>query len=117
MTERPLRDIALAYGALLRAIGFAFRRERVIVLLVVSGFVALSGAVAMMLLEGWAFIDALYFAVVSMATVGYGDLAPVTVAGKLFTMGFLVVGIGIFVLTVGAIAEAIISEMARGGKE
>jgi voltage-gated potassium channel Kch len=117
MTPHPLRDLAHAYMALLRAIGAAFRSQRVIILLLVTTFVASSGAVAMMLLEGWSFIDALYFAIVSMATVGYGDLSPETTAGKLFTMGFLVIGIGIFVLTVGAIAEAILSAMPRGKKD
>lgn len=113
MTPRPLRDIAHAYLALLRAIGVAFRSQHVILLLGLSSFVAVSGAVAMMVIEDWSFIDALYFAVVSMATVGYGDFSPVTAIGKIFTMGYLVIGIGIFVLTVGAIAEAILSAMPR----
>jgi voltage-gated potassium channel Kch len=116
MTPHPLRDIASAYLALLRAIGVAFRQQHVILLLALTIFVATSGAVVMMVLEGWGFIDALYFAVVSMATVGYGDFSPETPAGKIFTMGFLVIGIGIFVLTVGAIAEAILSAMPKGRK-
>ncbi len=74
---------------------------------------ALSGAVVMMVLEDWGFADAFYFAVVSIATVGYGDLSPETTVGKIFTIGFPVIGMGIFVLTVGAIAEAILSEMRK----
>lgn len=111
MTRHPLRDIANAYLSLLRAIGTAFRRGHVIVLVAMTSLVALAGAAVMMLLEGWGPIDAFYFAVVTMATVGYGDFAPQTAAGKLFTVGYLVIGIGIFVLTVGAVAEAILSAM------
>lgn len=40
-------------------------------------------------------VDALYFTVVTMTTVGYGDLAPTTVAGKLFTSAFVFAGLAI----------------------
>jgi voltage-gated potassium channel len=44
--------------------------------------------------EGWTLFDALYFSVVTLTTVGYGDLAPQTGLGKAFTMIYLFVGIG-----------------------
>lgn len=58
--------------------------------------------------EGWAWIDAAFFATVTISTVGYGDLVPVTVAGKIFTMGYIVVGIGLFVAAGTALAEHLI---------
>ena len=39
------------------------------------------------LVEGWSLLDAAYFAVVTIATVGYGDFAPHTTIGKIFTIG------------------------------
>jgi hypothetical protein len=45
--------------------------------------------------EGWSLIDAAYFCVVSLATVGYGDLTPTTPISRIFTMVYLVNGIGI----------------------
>jgi voltage-gated potassium channel len=53
------------------------------------------GTVAYMQLEGWSAIDALYFSVVTLATVGFGDLHPTTEVGKLFTVGYILFGIGI----------------------
>jgi len=53
------------------------------------------GTVVYMWLEGWSAIDALYFSVVTLATVGFGDLAPTTDAAKLFTTGYILFGIGI----------------------
>jgi voltage-gated potassium channel Kch len=47
--------------------------------------------------EGWSALDALYFSVITLATVGYGDLVPRTAAGKIFTMAYLMLGIGLVV--------------------
>ncbi len=43
--------------------------------------------------EGWSYLDSLYFCVVSLATVGYGDLTPTTPIARLFTMVYLINGI------------------------
>jgi hypothetical protein len=58
--------------------------------------------------EGWPWIDAAFFATVTISTVGYGDVTPATVAGKLFTMVYIVVGIGLFVAAGTALAEHLI---------
>jgi hypothetical protein len=44
-------------------------------------------------LEGWSYLDALYFCVVSLATVGYGDLTPTTPLARVFTIFYLINGI------------------------
>jgi len=44
-------------------------------------------------MEGWSYLDSLYFCVVSLGTVGYGDLTPTTPAAKLFTIIYLINGI------------------------
>ena len=108
-----LRAVFKMYSDLGRSIAVGFRSPQFLVLLSVSAMIATSGAAIMMRLEGWYFIDALYFCVVSMATVGYGDFTPVTVLGKIFTMAYLVVGIGVFVLTVSSLAEAIFTDFRK----
>lgn len=65
--------------------------------------------------EGWNLIDAAYFSVITISTVGYGDFAPQTVLGKLFTMGYTLVGLGMFVATASSVADAIIT--ARRNRE
>ena len=55
------------------------------------------GAYAYHLIEGWRYIDSLYFTVATATTVGYGDFVPQTDLGKIFTMVFSFLGIG-FVL-------------------
>ena len=64
--------------------------------------------------EGWRLLDALYFSVMTLATVGYGDFAPRTDAGKLFTIGFVFSGIGLFVATASALGDRIVAQRKRG---
>jgi voltage-gated potassium channel Kch len=45
--------------------------------------------------EKLSFIDSFYFSVVTLGTVGYGDIVPHTDLGKLFTSFYILVGIGI----------------------
>ncbi len=41
-------------------------------------------------------LDAFYFCTITLGTVGYGDISPTTDASKIFTMFYIVIGIGIF---------------------
>lgn len=104
------RSIAYSYIRMAKAIAAAFQNPNVIAALTVLGVIAFTSALVYMLLEGWSFLDALYFCIVTMSTVGYGDFSPHTALGKIYTIFFLFVGIGIFVLAVTAIAEAIFHE-------
>lgn len=56
-----------------------------------------SGTLFYWQIEGWSIIDSLYFCVTTLATVGYGELHPQTTFGKIFTMIYIVVGIGLFI--------------------
>ena len=46
-------------------------------------------------IEGWNYLDALYFSTYTVTTVGYGDITPKTDAGKLFTIFYIFIGVGI----------------------
>ena len=51
------------------------------------------GTVVYRWLEGWSYLDALYFCVISLATIGYGDLTPTTPIAKAFTIVYVINGI------------------------
>ena len=61
----------------------------------------LLGAYIYTLLEGWNYLDSVYFAVSTATTLGYGDFVPVTVGGKLFTIFFaiLIISLALYFFT------------------
>ncbi len=61
--------------------------------LVWAGGTLLAGMLLYHWLEGWSYLDALYFCVVSLATVGYGDLTPTTPLARALTIFYLINGI------------------------
>lgn len=55
----------------------------------------------------------MYWAIITLTTVGYGDTYPVTVAGRMLAGVTAVMGLGLFALPVGIIASAFVSEIHR----
>ena len=49
-------------------------------------------------LEGWSWLDSLYFVIVTLATIGYGDLAPTKPITKLITIYYAINGIAILLM-------------------
>jgi hypothetical protein len=60
------------------------------------------------LVEGWPLLDAAFFSVVTISTIGYGNLVPETAVSKLFAMFYILVGLGAFVAAASAVAEALL---------
>lgn len=58
--------------------------------------------------EGWAWVDAWLFTVVTVSTVGYGNLVPATTIGKLVASGMIIAGIGVFALLGNEVAERLV---------
>jgi hypothetical protein len=74
--------------------------------------VAFAGTLGFMRVEGLAALDALYFSVVTITTVGYGDIHPTTAAGKVLAIALILTGGGTFF---GILAAAV--EMLLGRRE
>lgn len=55
--------------------------------------------------EKWSWVDAFYFTVVTLATVGYGDLSPTTPFTKLFTTLYILIGLGLLSSFILKLAE------------
>jgi len=66
------------------------------------------GVVGYRLIEGYSWLDSAYMTVNALSTVGFGEVAPLSRAGKLFTTILIVVGFGIVLTVVGIWARSIL---------
>lgn len=58
----------------------------------------------------------MWWGIVTLTTIGYGDMAPVTVAGRLLGSVIAVVGIGMFALPAGLLGAAFVEELGKARK-
>lgn len=62
--------------------------------------VLFAGTVFFHVVEGWGWLDSYFFTVITISTVGYGKLVPVTALGKIGTTVFIFVGLGVFAVAI-----------------
>ncbi len=71
----------------------------------------LIGTAGFMWIEDWRFIDALYMAFITLSTIGYEVVKPLSDGGKLFVIVYVAIGLSVFVYSLTQIGE-----MAVGGE-
>jgi voltage-gated potassium channel len=104
---RALLVTLAAVARLLRTMARAIADPATRGIVVLAILVLAGGTVFYVRAEGWSVVDALYFCVVTLTTIGFGDLAPTTDAAKLFTVVYSLVGIGIIAAFVTSLALSV----------
>ncbi|MFT5201141.1 MAG: voltage-gated potassium channel [Candidatus Aldehydirespiratoraceae bacterium] len=66
------------------------------------------GAIWYALVEGFGVVDALYQSVITVSTVGFGEIEPLDTSGQLFTIGLIVVGVGAITFALASFAELLL---------
>jgi voltage-gated potassium channel len=84
-------------------------------LLALAGIVIITavGTLGYILIADMTFVDALFMAVTTISTVGFGEVKPLTPVGRLFTIGLIVVGVGNALYLFAATAEFLIEGRLR----
>ncbi len=76
--------------------------------------ITLFGTVGYMVIEGWGVIDSLYMVVITLSTVGFGEVRHLSEPGRLFTIALIIAGVGNAAYLVSAAGEYIVSGAFRG---
>lgn len=75
--------------------------------------IVMLGTAGYVLIEHMPIIDALYMSVITVSTVGFGEVKPLSAAGRLFTIGLIVVGVGSVFYLLTATAELVLEGSLR----
>jgi voltage-gated potassium channel len=87
--------------------------KRFWLLLLLPVAIVVIGAIGMMALEHLSFLNAIYFTIVTIGTVGFGDIHPVTTGGKILVIFLIIIGIGTFLTILTGIAQRILYRRER----
>lgn len=84
-------------------------RHRATIVFFVLVIVFVAGAAGYHLLEGWPWLDSFYMTLITLTTVGYGEVHPLSRYGQVFTICLLIVGVGTVAYGVSVLAEEMLS--------
>ena len=79
--------------------------HRFVFILTILVFLVVFSTAGIMLIEKWSFLDALWHTIITISTVGYGEIHPLSTAGKIFTMVVIVVAFAIFAYGASTVAS------------
>jgi voltage-gated potassium channel len=86
-------------------------------LAIIVGCIAVGTGGYLVLEPGWQFLDALYMTVITLTTVGFREVQPLTEAGRVWTMILALTGVGLIFGSVGIVAEYFVVEATSGRRE
>ncbi|ADB49043.1 potassium channel family protein [Conexibacter woesei] len=105
--------LVLAARRLARALAAVWRDPETKALPVVAGALVLTGTLFYWRFEDWTIVEALYFSVVTLTTVGFGDFTPTTAGTQLFTIVYILTGLGILVALLSSVAQQYLRQRAE----
>lgn len=82
-------------------------KKRLLGALVIFVLLILIGGFIYKNIEGWRYLDSVYFSAITITTIGYGDLYPKTDAGKIFTIFFALAGISMVLYLFSIIGRSV----------
>ena len=99
---RLLRVVGLT-GKLEKKVGKLLRTNGLLYILYLNSFIVLVGSSILSVVEEKSFSDSLWWGLVTVTTVGYGDIVPASIFGKWLAVLLMLVGIG----TIGMLTSAL----------
>jgi hypothetical protein len=107
-----MSSVFAQYGAAIRSFNRILRHPRHQAFVLGVVLVVVSGVVFYRLAEDWSLADSLYFTIIALTTIGFGDFAPTTTLSRLFTTIYAIIGVGL----IGILVHLIISSAQQAIK-
>lgn len=89
-------------------------QRKLLNILILFSSTLVAGTAGYRMIEGWPWVDSLYMAVITVTTVGFSEVHPLSGAGRLFTSGLVLLGVGTITYSFGAITNYVIAGELRG---
>jgi voltage-gated potassium channel len=105
--------LARAFQGLWRAVAAVMRDPETEALPFVAAALVLTGTIFYWHFEDWTIIQALYFSIVTLTTIGYGDLHPTSAGTEIFTIIYILTGLGVFVALLASVADQYIKQKSQ----
>jgi voltage-gated potassium channel len=74
-------------------------------LIAVFGVVLMVGTAGYVIIEGWDLLEAFYMTIITVTTVGYGEIHALSRAGRIFTILLILLGYGLFLYVAGSVVQ------------
>lgn len=85
-------------------------KSRLKIFLIIFFALMVFGTIGFSFIEDKSIVDSAYFVIVTMATVGYGDVHPLTTGGKVFAVILIIMGVGTFLGVIANITEIMLAK-------
>ncbi len=83
--------------------------RRILIVLGLNTLVVVIGVVGYQVIEGWSFSDALYMTIITIGSVGYGEVNELTASGRSFTIFLIAIGVGTLATSFTLLVESIVN--------
>jgi len=81
--------------------------------LVLLLFIIFMGTTGYVIIERWAFLDALYMTIITISTVGYSEIHPISRVGRIFTIFLVFGGVGFSLYVAAAVVQFMVEGQIR----
>ena len=87
--------------------------RHLILSLLLAFFIIVLGTTGYVIIEGWDLLDAVYMTIITLATVGYGEVHAISKIGKIYTILLIILGTGFYLYILAAVVQFMLEGRIR----